>query len=205
MVIGIGLKTGMYNIGGPECSNVDFTGNVGIYEGSSREAVGNFLREHGDTASREAGNYIRNKLGTLLEIRSDALNFLHDKCDIPMSHLEKYGQLKQSMIDSLSMIGYDMYLKAAGAAYSIPDWVKKTAGWWSERKVSDGEFVNGLTYMIKNKIIQVPEVASNVADKTQSIPDWVRNNAAYWSNGQITDMDFVNGIQYLIQHGIIQI
>jgi hypothetical protein len=156
MALGLGLKTGMYNIGGPGCSENDFIANVGRYEGSSYDAVGRFLKEFGDTASREGGHFLKDRIWYLLKSRADAMDFLHDKCDIPMSHLEKYGELKQSMIDSLSMIGYDVYLKATGAAYSVPDWIKRTAGWWSERKVSDGEFVNGLTYLLKNKIIQVP-------------------------------------------------
>ncbi len=37
----------------------------------------------------------------------------------------------------------------------VPPWIKDTAGWWAEGLVSDGEFVNGLQYLIRQGIISV--------------------------------------------------
>ena len=37
----------------------------------------------------------------------------------------------------------------------IPDWIRNSAGWWSERLISDEEFANGLQYLIENGIISV--------------------------------------------------
>jgi len=39
---------------------------------------------------------------------------------------------------------------------TVPDWVKNTAGWWSEGKVSTQEYLDGLEFLIKNEIIMVP-------------------------------------------------
>ena len=39
-----------------------------------------------------------------------------------------------------------------GSIY-IPKWVKTTAGWWLEEKISDDDFANVIQYLIKNKII----------------------------------------------------
>ena len=39
----------------------------------------------------------------------------------------------------------------------IPDWIKNTARFWVEGKVSDSEFINALQYMIKNGIIEIPK------------------------------------------------
>ena len=38
---------------------------------------------------------------------------------------------------------------------SVPDWVKNNAGWWAEGTISDGEFVNGIQYLIKTGLISV--------------------------------------------------
>lgn len=35
----------------------------------------------------------------------------------------------------------------------IPDWYKTNGKWWSERKISDSEFVRGLQYLVNQKII----------------------------------------------------
>ncbi|WP_100181777.1 hypothetical protein [Candidatus Nitrosotenuis aquarius] len=35
----------------------------------------------------------------------------------------------------------------------IPDWYKINGKWWSERKISDSEFVRGLQYLVNQKII----------------------------------------------------
>ena len=37
----------------------------------------------------------------------------------------------------------------------VPEWVKNTAGWWAEDKISEGEFVKGIEYLVKTGIIQV--------------------------------------------------
>lgn len=41
----------------------------------------------------------------------------------------------------------------------VPDWVKNSAGWWAENKISDAEFISGIYYMIENGIIiiEIPE------------------------------------------------
>jgi hypothetical protein len=35
----------------------------------------------------------------------------------------------------------------------IPSWYKLNASWWSEKKISDEEFVNGLAYLLSHKVI----------------------------------------------------
>ena len=39
--------------------------------------------------------------------------------------------------------------------YKIPDWVKNNAKWWSDNKISDEEFLNGMQYLIENQIIDI--------------------------------------------------
>ncbi len=37
----------------------------------------------------------------------------------------------------------------------IPDWIKNNAGWWAQDLISDGDFVNGIEYLVKKGIILV--------------------------------------------------
>ena len=87
----------------------------------------------------------------------------------------------------------------------IPDWVKHTAQWWADRKISQSDFTNALESLIKDGVIHIPptELAPPGPDKT--IPDWVRNTAGWWADGYISDSDFINAMKYLIEIGIIEV
>jgi len=39
--------------------------------------------------------------------------------------------------------------------YIIPQWIKTNAGWWSEGKISDAEYVQAIEYMINQGIIKI--------------------------------------------------
>ena len=43
------------------------------------------------------------------------------------------------------------------AENSVPGWVKNTAGWWAEDKISENEFVKGIEFLINEDIILVDE------------------------------------------------
>lgn len=47
---------------------------------------------------------------------------------------------------------------SAQSNYEIPSWIKGMAGFWSEGKISDSEFGEGLTYLIDNNIVQIPKI-----------------------------------------------
>jgi hypothetical protein len=42
--------------------------------------------------------------------------------------------------------------------YQIPAWVKGVAGFWAEDKITDDEFGEGLSFLISQNIIKVPEI-----------------------------------------------
>ena len=48
----------------------------------------------------------------------------------------------------------------AQGKYSIPAWVKGIAGFWAEDKITDSDFGEGLSFLISEKIIEVPEMKS---------------------------------------------
>lgn len=37
----------------------------------------------------------------------------------------------------------------------VPDWIKNNASWWSDNLIDDIDFINGLQYLIKHKIIKI--------------------------------------------------
>jgi hypothetical protein len=89
-------------------------------------------------------------------------------------------------------------------SYTIPSWIKTNAKFWSDGKITDKDFVNGIQYLIKQKIIKIPSTQKE-GTASSTIPAWVKDAAKFWADGQTTDADFVNGIQYLIKTGIIKV
>jgi len=88
----------------------------------------------------------------------------------------------------------------------VPTWIKNNVQWWADGQVDDQTFLNGIEFMVKEKVIDIPvlpEQASDVAE--QKIPDWIRNNAIWWSEGAISEDDFINGIEFLVQKGIVRV
>jgi hypothetical protein len=86
----------------------------------------------------------------------------------------------------------------------IPVWVKNNAGWWSEDKIGDSDFVSGIQYMITEGIMTIPTTQSGTST-SEEIPAWIKNNAGWWADDLIGDSDFVSGIQYLISEGIMNV
>jgi len=98
----------------------------------------------------------------------------------------------------------------------VPGWIKNNAKWWAEGQIGDSDFTSGIQFMIKEKIINIPDLPEEVTqmelkdekramgmEREQNVPDWIRNNAGWWADGQISEDDFVNGIKYLVEKGII--
>jgi len=96
-------------------------------------------------------------------------------------------------------------LVASTASYAyaeVPAWVKSNAGWWAEGTISDGEFLSGIEFLVKDGIIAVPP--TNVSSETSDgVPAWVKSNAGWWAEGTISDGEFGNGIQHLMKTGLI--
>ena len=86
----------------------------------------------------------------------------------------------------------------------IPEWIKNNAGWWAEGAIDDGSFVQGIQFLIKEGIMQIPPTAQGTGSSNE-IPSWIKQNAAWWAEGAIDDNSFVQGIQFLIKEGIMSI
>jgi len=88
---------------------------------------------------------------------------------------------------------------------SIPDWIRNNAKWWADGSIDDNSFVQGIQYLIKERIIKLPPTTQNSGTVTNEIPSWIKNNAKWWSDGQIDDKTFVQGLQFLLKNRIIHI
>ena len=52
-------------------------------------------------------------------------------------------------------VGIGLSINASAEEGLIPDWIKNTAGWWSEGAVEDTDFINSMQWLIENKVLQV--------------------------------------------------
>ena len=88
---------------------------------------------------------------------------------------------------------------------TIPEWIKNNAGWWSDGTIDDETFVQGIQFLIKEGILEVPSTTQESDSNNKDIPGWIKNNAGWWSDGTIDDETFVQGIQFLMKNGIIEV
>ena len=58
-------------------------------------------------------------------------------------------------------------------AYSefVPDWVKKTAGWWANDDISETEFVNSIEFLIKTGVINIKTDSSCITEFKETFPN----------------------------------
>lgn len=87
----------------------------------------------------------------------------------------------------------------------VPEWVKNNAGWWASDLITDSDFLNGITYLINEKILIVSQSNDPTISSTQTIPVWVKNTAGWWADGKIDENEFLKGIQFLVENGIIKV
>ena len=107
------------------------------------------------------------------------------------------SQDMNSITITIGVTGFDSIQKKG-----IPNWIKNNAEWWSQDQINDGSFIQGLQFLIQEKIIQV-ESKSQKSGDVKDIPTWIKNNAEWWANGTIDDSTFLSGIEYLVNEGII--
>jgi len=108
------------------------------------------------------------------------------------------GQNMQSLLDNI-----DPKYRMSSSVEKVPSWIKNNAGWWANDDIDDDSFIQGIQFLIKEKILEINETSST--EKSDKIPAWVKNNAGWWADGQITESDFLSGITHLVKTGIISV
>ena len=113
-----------------------------------------------------------------------------------------------SLVFTIFLIGI-LIIPGSFAQDIVPPWIKQTSGWWADDKIDDFTFANAIGFLIKNKVIQIHDLATTsdgeiLIDNDLSIPAWIKNNAKWWADDKITDNDFLFGIKFLVESNIIQ-
>jgi len=122
---------------------------------------------------------------------------------INSEQLDELDKLIDEIINSNLEIVPISQINLDSVSLEIPDWIKNNAGWWAEDQITDSDFTSGIEFMIKEKIIRIPELPESESTIEKKVPDWIKNNAGWWAQDLISDEDFVNGIEYLVKNGII--
>ena len=167
---------------------------TGVYSGIFKGRV--FIADSGDTAKNRLvslpgdtvyGKYVDFTMpdGSTSEIFSAAI-------------VKISGQNMAPLLDEI-----DPKYRISKSVEKVPVWIKNNAGWWSNGDIDDDSFIQGIQFLIKEKILEIIESPSS--EKSDEIPQWVKNNAGWWAEGQISESDFLSGISYLVQTGIISV
>ncbi|MDC0217496.1 hypothetical protein OAJ86_00550 [Nitrosopumilus sp.] len=165
---------------------------TGVYSGIFKGRV--FIADSGDTLKNRLvsmpgdtvyGKYVDFTMpdGSTSEIFSAAI-------------VKISGQDMNSLLDKIDT-------KFRASAEKVPSWIKNNAGWWANDDIDDDSFIQGIQFLIKEKILEINETTT--AHKSDKIPAWVKNNAGWWAEGQITESDFLSGITHLVKTGIISV
>ncbi|HUU49265.1 MAG TPA: hypothetical protein VMW55_10865 [Nitrosopumilaceae archaeon] len=81
--------------------------------------------------------------------------------------LHDFSQKKILVISMcLGLILLSTNLNAYGQ--TVPDWIKNNALWWAEGKITEGEYLTGLQYLVDEGILKISSTKSHL--KTESSP-----------------------------------
>ena len=56
------------------------------------------------------------------------------------------------------MLIFSPIITFAETESTIPNWIKETANWWYQEKISDGEFISAIEFLVEQKIVNVPDI-----------------------------------------------
>jgi len=87
----------------------------------------------------------------------------------------------------------------------VPDWIKNNAGWWSSDLISDTEFFNGITFLINEGILIIPNLPDSEISDSKIVPIWVKQTSGWWADGKIGENEFLKSIEFLVENGIITV
>lgn len=85
------------------------------------------------------------------------------------------------VIALLAFVAIGTFTASSAAGELVPDWVKNTAKWYGEGKISETEFLNAMRYLVDNKIILLEKTAAKTTIANIIIPN---------GNSQVGNMGF---------------
>jgi len=122
-----------------------------------------------------------------------------------LAYDETYAGIGSAIIEIGPSLGKTTPTPDTQSPAAIPDWIKNNAEWWADGQIDDGSFVQGIQYLVKEDILQIPSTSQGEGTGSNEIPAWIKNNAGWWAEGAIDDDSFIQGIQFLIKEGIMKV
>ena len=55
---------------------------------------------------------------------------------------------------------------------TVPEWIKNNAGWWAEGAIDDDAFIQGIQFLIKEDVLQIPATTSGEGTGSNEIPSF---------------------------------
>jgi hypothetical protein len=167
---------------------------TGVYSGIFKGRV--FIADSGDTAKNRLvslpGDTVYAKYVDFT-MPDDSTSEIFSAAIVKIS-----GQNMESLLEKI-----DPKFRMSKFVEKVPVWIKNNAGWWANGDIDDDSFIQGIQFLIKEKILEINESTSS--EKSDTIPPWVKNNAGWWAAGDITESDFLSGITHLVKTGIISV
>ena len=115
----------------------------------------------------------------------------------------KYGTIDSFAVFIISGKPIPLSEKISADVF-IPDWIRINAHRWAKNQITDDDFATSIEFMIKEKIIPIPNLGKSNSSGAQ-IPYWVKNTSGWWADGLISNQEFANGVEFLLISRIIQV
>ena len=112
----------------------------------------------------------------------------------------QYGSTKATV----AIISFEV-TSSTDISGAIPEWVKNSAGWWAEGSVDDDSFIQGLQFLIKEGLMEIPTTQQGSTGSSNEVPTWIKTTAGWWAEGSVDDDSFIQGLQFLIKEGLMTI
>ena len=170
--------------------------------------------------ARLVGHLHRHDFATIFPSRAD-YTFLVERS-------EKNGQTKSliypkegSYAYEYGLVGTDAYDPATwgkacnqweqftgDGASVFPLWVRTTASWWSEGQVSDQEFLDAVSFLIREKTVDLGVEIGQGDDKSfyapKELQDWQKTTVGWWAQGVTSDAEFISWLKNQIEAGVLE-
>jgi len=179
------------------------TATTGIFDGS----INLFIGLDSDESFADVETSVNENGFAIVTMHPQEFSVIENAAYTNELNLEQVEQL-ELLVDKVQLAGYEIVtinsVNLDSQKTRVPEWIKNNAGWWASGQISDADFVQGIQYLIREKIMSIPETELSNGG-SQEIPEWIKNNAGWWSEGLITEDDFISGIQWLIENGIMRV
>ncbi len=149
----INKTSGLVNHGKKCCSYYQFVHQIPMDLGTkinqeySAEVVSEVIFSFNDL--KRPSFVAQDKTGKYLEIV--------DK-ETGMVFFSKYQDRTRHLLQTVQLVDTNIVKKDTTIRYDnmkIPPWFKNTVKWWTEGKISDAEYISGISYLLKNDVLRI--------------------------------------------------